>query len=112
MDELKRNLGKIVLGLSMVVVAIDTYVVLRYFEMPKVARHLIGWAGNAFTIYLKHVVFGWVVFAVILAVATYFLNGLLLETSGKEEQYRKTGSVINLYAGGLAVIFLIVGLFS
>ena len=112
MNELKKHLGKIVLGLSIIVAVIDAYVILSYFALPAWERQFIGGVGNAFPLYIKHVVLGWVIFACILAVITYFVNGMMLETLDREDKYSRAGSTINRFAGGLAVIFLIVGLLS
>lgn len=112
MEEKHRNLGKIVLGLSIIVAGIDAYIILHYFDYPEFARQFIGGAGNAFPLYLKHAVLGWVIFAVVLAVVNYFINRTLLEALDKEDKYSKIGAAITYYAGGLAVIFLIVGLLS
>ncbi|MCL2311871.1 MAG: hypothetical protein FWC41_05220 [Firmicutes bacterium] len=112
MDELKNNLGKIILGLSMVVACIDIYIILKFFAIPKLARLLVGGNVNAFALYLRYEVFGWLIFAVILSVIIYFLNGTLLEAQDKEDKYSKIGSTLTRYAGGLAVIFLVIGLLS
>jgi len=112
MNELKKHLSKIVLGLSIIVAIIDLYIVLNFFSIPKFGRLLVGGNLNAFTLYLKHQVLGWVIFAVVLAVITYFLNGTMLEALDKEDKYSKIGAIITKYAGGLAAIFLVVALLS
>jgi len=111
-SELNKNSGKIVLGLSIAVAIIDAYIILRFFALPKWQVKIVGGIGNAFPLYLKHDVLGWVIFACVLAVITYFINGLLLEAMDRENQYSKAGNIINYYAGGLAAIFLVVGLLA
>jgi len=112
MNELKKHLSKIVLGLSIIVVIIDLYVVLHFFSIPKFGRMLVGGNLNAFILYLKYEVLGLVIFAIILAVANYFINGTLIEAVDNEDKYSELGSTITRYAGGLAVIFLVVALLS
>lgn len=108
----KSIYGKFVLGLGIIIAIIDAYIVLQYFAAPEWARQFVGGAGNAFPLYLKHEVLGWILFALVLSAITYFINGLLLETLDKEDQYSKIGATITHYAGGLAAVFLLLALLS
>jgi RNA polymerase subunit RPABC4/transcription elongation factor Spt4 len=107
-SEVKGNLSKIALGLSIAVAVIDVYIVLHYFSVPKLARAFVG-EFNAFLLYLNHEVLGWSITAVVLSALSVLIYEVVMD---KEDKYsEKAGRIIH-YAGGLAVIFLIVGLFA
>jgi len=103
----KSILGKIALGLAITAALIDVYIILHYFSFS--GTWLIGGFVNAFPLYLKYEVMGWIIFAIILSGIAKFIDGVVSENNDKISE---TGSLIASLAGGLAVIFLIVGLLS
>jgi len=111
MNDLKQHYGKIALGLSIVVTIIVAYIILHYLAAPALARYLAGGFTVAFPMYLKHEVLGLSVFASVLAAIAYFIEDYLIEPS-KEDTLSKASAFLTRYAGGLAIVFLVVGLFA
>ena len=101
--------GKIALATAIIAAVVDVYVILRYFSYPEFARSMVGGFTNVFPLYLKHEMMGWIIFALVLAGATKFIEGMVMEN---DDKYSEMASKIAGYAGGLAGIFLIVGLCS
>ena len=104
--------GKTVLGLSIVVAIINIHIILRYFKMPGWIREFAGGDIVAFPLFLRHDVFGLVIFACVLAAIAFFIDNVNLELSKSEKKYLDIGETINRYAGGLAAVFLVAALFS
>ena len=106
-DFKKSAYGKIVLVVAIMAAVVDIYIFLHYFSFS--GTNLIGGFSNAFPLYLKHEVMGWIIFAVILSGIVKFVGEVICET---DDKISETGSLIASFAGGLAVVFLIVGLLS
>lgn len=105
----KRHYGKIGLGLSITVAIIDLYIILHYFSFPEMARSF-GFTV-AFPLYLKHEVFGWTILAGVLAGISYFIDKTLIEDDD-ENLLTIAAYHLTKYAGGLAIVFFVIGLFA
>ena len=103
----KSAYGKTVLVVAIIAAVVDIYIILHYFSFS--GTNLIGGFSNAFPLYLKHEVMGWIIFAVILSGIVKFIDEVICET---DDKISETGGLIASLSGGLAVVFLIVGLLS
>jgi hypothetical protein len=111
MNDIKQHYGKIALCLSIVVAIIDAYIILHYLAYPEIARNLAGGFTVAFPLYLKHEVLVWSIVAIVVAAVAYFIEDYLIEPD-KENTLSKASAFLTKYAGGLAIIFFVVGLLA
>jgi len=101
--------GKIAMATAIIAALIDVYIILHYFSLPEFSRTMVGGFVNAFPLYLKHEMMGWIIFALVLAGVAKFIGSMVIEN---DDKYSESASKIAGYAGGLAGIFLLVGLCS
>lgn len=93
----------VVIILAVIAAFIDIYIVFHYSSVPFISH------GYGFPLYLKHVVLGHIIVALILSGAAKLIDETLIE---KEDTISKTGSMIAYIAGSLSGIFLLIAIFS
>jgi hypothetical protein len=104
------TLGKIALVAAILAAVIDLYILLSFSSSPTVqlGGMFVG-KKYLFVIYLREMVIGWVIVALLLAGVAKFIDGVLITEDDRNSEIANT---IAYYAGGLAVIFLLLAIFA
>lgn len=102
--------GKIVLVIAIIAAVIDLYIILHYYDSNFFTmQRFLGGFANAFLAYLKKEAIGWSIFALILVGAAKLVKWTFCKI---EDSNSSAGDTIARYGGGLAAIFLLLGLFA
>jgi uncharacterized membrane protein YeaQ/YmgE (transglycosylase-associated protein family) len=102
--------GIIYLVLAILAALIDLYIIMSFFSSG--AMQIGGmFTGkfNMFLLYLRYGCMGWIITAIVLSGLAKFIGEVLVDD---DDKMGEVGSKIAGYAGGLAILFLLAGIFA
>jgi len=100
----------LVFTLAIASTILNLFVIFGFFSHSHLdSADFVGGEFNFFVLYLKNEVMGWIITVVILSGIAKFIDEVYVEN---EDKMSKTGALIASISGGLALVFLILGLFS